>query len=59
MGVLTKDVVLIERFSKGVFMCSGCLDRYTWPFRPDQRRGFTSVSDAIHFVAGIAKSFSG
>jgi len=34
MGIPTKDVVLIERFPKGVFLCSSCFARYDWPVWP-------------------------
>jgi len=58
MGVPAKDVVLIERFPKGVFFCSSCLALWSWRVRPEQQRDLANVPNAIHLVAGYAKPFS-
>jgi len=59
MGFPIKDVVLIERFPKGLFVCSSCLARRARPVRPEQQRDLANLPDTLHFAAGIAKSFSG
>ena len=59
MGFPIKDVVLIERFPKGIFLCSRCLARRARPVRPEQRRDLANFPDTLDFAAGVAKSFSG
>jgi len=57
MSIPKKDVVLIERFPKGIFLYSSCLARCGRPVWPEQR-GLANLPNPIRFVAGNAKSFS-
>ena len=55
MGFPAKDVVLIERFPNGVFLCGSFLARCDWPVWPKQW-DLANLPNAIHFIAGYPLS---